>query len=446
MRGQLLAATSEAYEAARRIHNHRFDRHPALIARCLNADDIRLAVVLAQELELAIAVRSGGHGSAGHGTSEGGLLIDLSQMNHVVIDPLQRVAWAQPGATNGALVQAAAAHELATTTGTCASVGMGGSTLGGGIGWLMGRFGATVDNVLGFELVTARGELIAANTHEHPDLFWALRGGGGNFGVVTAITYRLHALGPVLGGPLIFPWGTAHEALRVYGEITRTAPDELLANAVCATITALGPALIVQPIYCGEELAVGERLLGPLRRLGPAVDLVAPRSYAEAYAMLSPKTTPGVASYDTAYSLRHLADAAVDALLACVLDRPSPRSAVVLHQVHGAATRVAPAATAFGLREPHFAILNVGAWLEGSGERERAWAHQARARMAPFSEQGVYVNFLGEESEAAVRGAYGSNYERLAAIKTRYDPANVFQRNQNIQPLQAGTRESEEIA
>jgi FAD/FMN-containing dehydrogenase len=434
MRGELFTPDAAIYETARRIHNQRFNERPALIARCLSAHDVALAIGLAREQGLEIAVRSGGHSMAGHSVSAGGLLIDLSQLNQITIDPLQRIARVQPGATNGQLVQAAAAHGLATTTGTCATVGMGGSTLGGGIGWLMGRFGATVDNVLAFEVVTVEGAIITASARKHPDLFWALRGGGGNFGVVTAITYQLHPLGPVLGGAAIFPMAAAPLALRIYREITSTAPDELLAQAVLASIPDFGPALIVQAVFAGEDLEVGERLLALLRRCGPAIDLIAPRAYAEAYMMLTPPILPAAAWCDTAYTLRRPSDAALDDLLATALERPTPLSVVSIHQIHGAATRVAPDATAFALREPHYAVANTGVWLEGGGEAETAWARQAKTRMAPHACSGLYVNFLGDEGERAVREAYRENYSRLAAIKASYDPDNLLHRNQNILP------------
>jgi FAD/FMN-containing dehydrogenase len=311
---------------------------------------------------------------------------------------------------------------------------MGGSTLGGGIGWLMGRFGATVDNVLAFEVVTAESAIITASAAEHPDLFWALRGGGGNFGVVTAITYQLHQLGPVLGGPAIFPISAAPLALRIYREITSTAPDELLAHAVLTSIPDFGSALLVQAVYSGEDLQAGQLLLAPLRRLGPTIDLIAPRAYAEAYMMLTPPSLPGAAWCDTAYALRQFSDAALDELLATALERPTPLSVVSIHQVHGAATRVAPDATAFALREPHYTVTNTGRWLAGNGEADTAWARQAKARMAPHASSGLYVNFLGDEGEGAVREAYRGNYNRLATVKASYDPINLFHRNQNIQP------------
>jgi len=312
---------------------------------------------------------------------------------------------------------------------------MGGSTLGGGIGWLMGRFGATVDNVLAFEIVTAEGQLITASADEHPDLFWALRGGGGNFGVVTEITYRLHQLGPVLGGVTIFHLATAPLVLRLYRELTNTAPDELMAHTVMADVPDFGPAMIVQAVYSGTDRAEGQRLLAPLRRFGPpAIDLIDTRSYADLYMMLTPPIPPGAMYHDTAYTLKQPSDAALDDLLATAQERPSPLTFVNVHQFHGVAARVAPDTTALALREPHFAIVNIGMWLEGTGQAETTWTANAKARMARHASSGLYVNFLGEEGEDAVRASYRSNYDRLAVIKAAYDPDNIFHRNQNIKP------------
>ena len=434
MRGELLAPGAADYHAARRLVNGRYNSHPALIARCRSTADVAHAVVFAREHGLEIAVRSGGHSMAGHSSGDGVMMIDLSQMRQIDIDPISRVARVQPGATNGELVVATQAYGLATTTGTCATVGMGGSTLGGGIGWLMGRFGMTIDNVLAFELVTAEGAIITASADEHPDLFWALRGGGGNFGVVTTITYQLHQLGTVLGGMAIFHLSAAPLALRMYRQLTSTAPDELLAHVVLATVPNVGPALIVQVVYSGEDLAEGERVLAPLRRFGPAIDLIAPRSYAELYMMLTPPLPPGAAFYDTAYTLKQPSDAALEELIACVAERPSPMALINIHQVHGAATRVAADATAFALREPHYAVAHIGMWLEGDGAPETVWSQRSHARMAPFASPGLYVNLLGDQGAGAVRESYRANYDRLAAIKGRYDPDNTFRRNQNIRP------------
>jgi FAD/FMN-containing dehydrogenase len=312
---------------------------------------------------------------------------------------------------------------------------MGGSTLGGGIGWLMGRFGMTIDNVVGFEMVSAEGDVLTITSDEHPDLFWALRGGGGNFGVVTAFTYRLHPVGTVLGGAAIIPMAAAPAALRLYRDLTGAAPDELLTHAVLATIPDFGPAMILQACYSGEDLAEGERVLAPLRRSGlVAIDAIAPRSYAELYMMLTPPLPPGAAFYDAAYALRRPGDDALDALAEVAQGRPTPLTLINIHQVHGVATRVAPDATAFALREPHYAIVNIGMWLEGAGAEETRWAREGQGRMAPFASSGLYVNFLGDEGDDAIRAAYRANYDRLAAIKGLYDPGNVFRRNQNIRP------------
>jgi FAD/FMN-containing dehydrogenase len=435
MQGELLTPEMAGYDKARRLVNPRFDRRPALIARCRTSQDVAAAVLFARDHDLEIAIRSGGHSVPGHSVGEGVMMIDLSPMKAIDIDPTRRIARVQPAVTNGELVVATQAYGLSTTTGTCATVGMGGSTLGGGIGWLMGRFGATVDNVLAFEVVTAEGQVITASAEQHPELFWALRGGGGNFGVVTEITYRLHPLGPVFGGMALFHLPAAPLALRMYRELTRTAPDELMAHAVLADVPDFGPAMIVQAVYSGENLAEGERLLAPLRRFGPpAVDLIDTRSYADLYMMLTPPIPPGASWADTAYSLAQPSDAALDDLVVTAQERPSPLAIINIHQFHGAATRIAPDATALALREPHFEVVNIGMWTAGTGEAETIWTWSAKARMAPHAGSGVYVNFLGEEGEGAIRASYRGNYARLMAIKADYDPDNIFRRNQNIKP------------
>ena len=434
--GELLQFGDIGYETARRLVNARFDRRPSLITRCRTTQDVAHAVIFAREHDLEIAVRSGGHSVPGYSVSDGGMMIDLSQMNQIRVDPVHGTARVQPGATNGDVVHATQQYGLATTTGTCATVGMGGSTLGGGIGWLMGRFGMTIDNVLACEVVTADGHICTASADEHPDLFWALRGGGGNFGIVTALTYQLHPLGQVLGGMAIFHLAAAPLALRLYRHITSGAPDELVAHAVLTTVPEFGPALIVQACYSGADLGEGERVLAPLRRFGPpAIDLIAPRNYVELYMMLTPPIPPGAYWHDTAYALRQPSDAALDELVACALDQPSPFTFVDCHQFHGAATRVAADATAFALREPHYAVINIGMWLEGTGMAETRWTQRAHARMQPFASRGLYTNFLGDEGEETIRDAYRANYNRLAVIKHHYDPDNVFHRNQNIRPV-----------
>ena len=435
MQGELLTPDTAGYHTTRQLANLRHERRPAMIARCQISRDVSAAVAFAHEHDLEIAVRSGGHSIPGHSAGDGGMMIDLAQMKAIKIDPVRRIARVQPGVTNGELVLATQKYGLSTTTGTCATVGMGGSTLGGGIGWLMGRFGATVDNVLAFEVATAAGELITASADEHPDLFWALRGGGGNFGVVTEFTYQLHQLGPVLGGVAIFHQAAAPLVLRMYRELTHSAPDELMAHTVMADVPDFGPAMLVQAVYSGTNLAEGERLLAPLRRFGPPpIDLIDTRSYADLYMMLTPPIPPGAMYHDTAYSLKQPSDAALDDLFATAQERPSELTFINVHQFHGAAARVAPDATALALREEHFSIVNIGMWLDGTGAAETIWTQNAKARMTPHASAGLYVNFLSDEGEGAIRASYRSNFDRLAAIKAAYDPDNIFHRNQNIKP------------
>lgn len=433
--GTVLTAGHAEYDSARRLVNAYFDAYPTLIVRCQTAYDVAAAVVFAREYDLEIAVRSGGHSVSGFSTVNGGILIDLSQMKNIEINPQACIAHIQPGATNGDVVLATQAYGLATTTGTCASVGMGGSTLGGGIGWLMGRFGATVDNVLAFEVVTADGEILTANAQQHPDLFWALRGGGGNFGIVTNITYKLHALGKVFGGMLVFHQAAATLVLRMYRELTANAPDELLAHAVLTTVPDFGPAIIIQAVYSGENLEEGERLLAALRGFGPpAIDTVGVHSYADLYMMFSPPEMPGAQWHETAYSLVQPGDEALDTIVAIAQSSPTPFTLINLHRVHGAATRVAPDATAFALREPHYAVLNGAGWFEGNGLVEKGWVEAARQRMRPYAHAGLYSNFLTDEGEQGIRESYRSNYQRLAWIKAKYDSENIFHRNVNIKP------------
>ncbi|MBC8074443.1 MAG: BBE domain-containing protein, partial [Chloroflexales bacterium] len=289
-------------------------------------------------------------------------------------------------------------------------------------------------SVLAFELVTAGGELLTSSAHENPDLFWALRGGGGNFGVVTAITYQLHPIGTVLGGMLIFPLELAAPALHAYQTVSDAAPDELIMHAIVASPPQLGTVLVIQACYSGDDLSEGERVLAPLRAVGPVADMLKPMAYADLVMMLTPPLVPGVSYAETAYSLPTLTDDAINALIGCAAAKSSPFSSIVIHQVRGAASRIAPDATAFALREPHLAICNIAGWMGGPAAPHVAWAEQALAAMQPFASRGLYVNFMAHAGEGEVRDAYRANYARLVEIKAIYDPTNVFRRNQNIKP------------
>ena len=433
--GQLIRPGDAAYEQARRLWNGRVNKYPALIARCHTAQDVVATVNFARDHNLAVAVRGGAHNSNGFATINNGLVIDLSPMKEIQVDPTNRTARAEPGLTFGEFSRAVQAYGLATTTGVCASTGISGATLGGGAGWLMSKYGLAIDNVLSFELVTADGRLLKASPTENPDLFWALRGGGGNFGIVTAIEYQLHPLGQVLAGMVIHPLANAKQVLRFYRDFSSASPDNVTAYAFLVTVPDVGPAVIIMAGYFGDNLAEGERLLAPLRQFGPPLaDLIQPMAYSDLLALLDPIAPEGRNYYEPAYSIRQLSDEALEALITWAGKKTSPFSAILIHHIHGAATRIAPDATAFALREPHYMVIHVAAWDDGPDDAHLAWARTSFAAMQPFASRGLYVNFIFGQEEEAVQESYRANYARLAALKQKYDPANFFRLNQNIKP------------
>lgn len=436
LEGEMLTPEHPHYETARRIWNGHIDRRPALIVRCRAARDAALAVEFARRHQLPLAVRGGGHNTAGLAVAEGGLMLDLSPLKGLQIDPARRVVRAESGLTLGEFVPALAAHGLVTTTGTCAGTGLGGSTLGGGIGWLAGKYGMAIDNVLAFELVTADGRLRRASADEYPDLFWALRGGGGNFGVVTAIEYRAHVLGQVLGGMLVYPLGEAAGLLRRYCELLATAPDELGALAILTTLPGAGPVLMIQLCYAGVDLARGVALITPLRAAAqPLLDTITPMAYGDFFMAYTPPVPDGRCYYDSACALAEpLSEEAIQALIASAERFSSPLSSIVLHNLRGAAARVAPTATAFALRTAHQMVVYAAGWEQGDGAGHINWAEQALSAMRPFADEGLYVNFMNVATESEVRAAYAANYARLIALKAEYDPHNLFRLNQNIPP------------
>ncbi len=436
--GDLVIPGDPDYDEIRRLWNGAVDKRPAVIVRCMAAPDVIKAVNFARTFNLPIAVRGGGHNAVGLALCDDGVVIDLSPMKQVQVDPARRVARAEPGLTIGEFTRILEPYGLLTPTGTCSGTGIAGSTLGGGIGWLTGKYGMAVDNVLALELVTAQGELVRASASENSELFWGLRGGGGNFGVVTAIEYRLHPVGKVLVGQVLYPRTNGPELLRFYRDFSSGAPDEIIAYCSLITLPEIGPAMVITACYCGEDLAEGERLLAPLRQAGtPLMEQVRPMNYTELIALLDHTAPDGRKYADTAYCLAEPSDDALDAMLACADTMTSPFSAIVIHHVNGAATRVAPDATAYALRVPHYAIVNSAAWEDGSPELHLQWTRTALARMRPFINLGLYVNFMGEGSESAIRDAYQGNYARLAKLKLQYDPTNCFRRNQNIKPTVA---------
>ena len=446
-RGRLIGADDADYHRARAVWNGAIDRRPRLIARCLGAGDVVAAVRYAREHDLEIAIRGGGHNVAGTAVCDDGIVIDLSAMRAVRVDPQGRRAWVQGGALWGDVDQETQAHGLATTGGIVSHTGVAGLTLGGGIGWLMRRHGLTVDNLLAADVVTANGERLRVSEDEHPDLFWALKGGGGNFGVVTAFEFRLHPVGPtVMAGPILWDASDAGKVLRCYRDYIGDAPDELGTVVRFGTAPPLAaipehlhwrPVLILATCYAGPA-EDAERVLRPLRAFGaPLLDLVGPKPYTGFQGSIDSTVPHGWHYYWKSTFLPELRDDLIDVLVRHAFSAASPRSYVALFHLQGAVSRVAEGATAFGNRRATHAITLDGVWRPGEdfGDRDTAWTREFFAALGPFGE-GVYVNFLGgDEGPARVREAYGDSiYDRLAGVKAAYDPDNVFHHNQNIRP------------
>ena len=427
------------YDDARTIWNRMIDRRPALIARCAGADDVIAAVRFAREHDLLISVRGGGHNVTGHAVCDGGLMIDLSPMKATRVDPKTCVLRAEPGLTWKELDTATQAHGLATTGGIVSTTGVAGLTLGGGHGWLMRKHGLACDNVSAVEMVTADGQRLRASAQEHPELFWGVRGGGGNFGVVTAFEFRLHPLATILGGFLLFPLTRARDVLDAYRDCALTAPDELTVAVLITTWHDGTPVIAVAVCHSGE-VAVGERLVRPLRALGsPILDAVRPMAYGELQTMFDATNPPGAWYYKTGYLDGAKVQGApfVDALIAHAdFPSPSPLSRIVIEHLGGAMARVPADATAFVHRAAPFDLIVIaGGFPPDATEKNVRWARETSAAMGAFMSGAAYVNYLGADaSRDAVRAAYGPAYDRLVALKDRYDPDNVFRLNQNIRP------------
>jgi len=441
--GEVIRPAHDDYEAARRVRNLSVDRHPALIARAADAADVIRAVTFARDHQLPLAVRSGGHSLAGHGTVDGGLVIDLSNMRGISIDPERRVAWAQPGLTWGAYAEAANAYSLATSAGDTASVGVGGLTLGGGIGWMVRKQGLTIDNLLSVEMVMADGRLLRASADEYPDLFWAVRGGGGNFGVATAFQFRLQPAGIVVGGATVYP--ATVNVLRAWAEFVVQAPDELtsIVFVMPAPPAPFVPAdqvgklvALVGVVYAGD-LATGEAAIAPLRRLGrlaPIADITAPMPYPGIFQLTSEATRPALQSVRSGFA-NALSDTMLESIVEHGTRMPEASGLIQLRGLGGAMARVPVDATAFAHRDKAYMVTVVGTGSSSAEfERQRAWAHDLWSVLYPHT-SGAYMNFLEDEGQSRIREAYAPRaYERLAAIKRQYDPANVFHLNQNIRP------------
>ena len=439
--GPVLSPADAGYEEARRVHNGMIDRRPALIARCNGTADVQAAVRFARARGLEIAVRGGGHNVAGNAVCEGGLMIDLSAMRGVHVDPRARRARAQGGATWADYNRETQRHGLASTGGVGSTTGVGGLTLGGGLGWLMGKHGMAVDCLRSVELVTATGEVVRASADEHPDLFWAVRGGGGNFGVATWLEYEVYAVGPtVTGGLVAHPFAVARDVLRFYRDFTKSLPDELTAFAgLLHAPDGSGTKLAAIMVCHAGSPEAGAAAVAPVKRFGsPVMDVIGPMPYAAVNTLFDPGFPRGALNYWKSSFLSTLDDAAIDAMIARFAAAPSPMSGLLLEHFHGAATRVGPTDTAFPHRSVGYNFLAVGEWTDPAATTANvAWTRGAYDAMAPHFAAGRYANYLNsdEVTEAgAVSAAFGPNGKRLRELKQKYDPDNVFHLNQNIKP------------
>jgi FAD/FMN-containing dehydrogenase len=444
--GAVLEPGDDGYEAARHIWNGGIKRRPAVIARCMGTADVMAAVRFAREREMAVAVRGGGHAVAGHALCEDGLVIDLSQMIGVRIDPIMGTVRAQGGCLWRHVDHETQAFGLAVTGGIVTHTGIGGLTLGGGIGHLMRRFGLAIDSLLSCDVVTADGEFLVASEAEHPDLFWGLRGGGGNFGIVTSFQYQLHSVGPiVLAGVLAWPMAEAAEVLRILREFAAEAPDEvgIMANLRLAPALPVFPEeLWGQPVvalivcYTGS-IKEGEEVLRPLREFKtPVVDAVGPKPYVAHQALFDPAYPHGRHYYWKSWKLPPLSDSAIEVIIEQAKAISSPLSAIPIFTLGGAVARVADDATAFSGRSSAHDINFVASWLpdDPEPERHKAWARTAWEAMRPYA-QGVYVNFLSDEPSSQLQFSYGeAKYARLTSLKSKYDETNFFRFNHNIAP------------
>jgi FAD/FMN-containing dehydrogenase len=431
--GAVLAPGELDYDASRQVFNAMVDCRPALIARCATAADVAACVGFAQAHGLAVSARGGGHNVSGKAVVDGGLMIDLSPMKGCRVDPVRRMARAEPGLTLAEFDQECQAFGLATTMGAVSPTGIAGLTLGGGFGWLCGKHGLACDNLLSVDIVTADGRLHTASPSEHPDLFWAVRGGGANVGVVTSFEYRLHEVAPVLGGGIVFPFAKAKRVLAFYDEFARGCPDELCVNAALWIAADGVPVVGIAVAWCGT-LDLGERVLEPLRGFEtPLADIIAPMRYVDRQRTSDSFFPRGRRHYWKAGWQRRLTPAAIDVMIEFAARRPSPYTRLSLQQMHGAAARVPPTATAFAHRHDQWEVQILSQWLDAADDEPNIrWARECHAALEPHLDRGVYVNSLGDDESDRVSAAYGSNYERLAAIKAIYDPANFFRSNQNV--------------
>ncbi len=445
-RGDVVLHSDAAYDEVRQIWNAMINRRPALIARCTSSEDIVQAVNLARKQNLAVSIRGGGHNIAGNAVCDDGLVIDLSLMKGVRVDPNARIAKVEPGCTLADFDAAAQVHGLATPLGINSTTGVAGLTLGGGFGWLSRKYGMTVDNLLSADVVTADGGQVHASETKNADLFWGLRGGGGNFGIVTSFEFQLHPVGPgVLSGLIAFPFDQAKSVLTQFARFTETMPDDLNVWMVTRKAPPLpflradvhGKEIVALALCYAGNPAEGEKLIAPLRRFGTAHgEHVGVQPYTAWQKAFDPLLTPGARNYWKSHNFSRLSDGAINAIIEYAGKLPSPQCEIFVGVIGGQAARVAPEAMAYSSRDANY-VLNVHGRWESAAADERCigWAREFFAKSQPFASRGAYINFLTQDEGDRIAFAYGTTYNRLVELKKKYDPTNFFRMNQNIKPV-----------
>ncbi len=436
--GDLISAGDPGYEDARRVWNGNIDRRPALVARCRGVADVRHAVSFAGEEGLLVSLRGGGHSIPGYGTNDGGLVIDLSAMKGIRLDPDARTARAEGGVLWREFDRETQEFGLATTGGTVSNTGIAGLTLGGGLGWLMGKHGLTVDNLISADVVTADAEFHSVSADREPDLFWALRGGCGNFGVVTSFQYRVHPVGEILGGMVVYPLDQAADVARFYRDLCPTLPDEAEAHLGFLTEPQAGVPVVAMALGYNGPLDEGEKVLAPARQFGqPLADLVGPMPYVVRQTLLDePTARNGLHRYWRSAFAEQLSDQFIDAAVDAASGFSSPMSFILFFYMHGAATRVPVADTAFSARRVQWDVDVMGQWDNpAESDRHITWVRATWDKMAPSLEEGAYINHVAaDDPPEKVPASYGSNLNRLRQLKAQYDPTNLFRLNPNITP------------
>ena len=445
-RGEVLLAADADYDEVRQIWNAMIDRKPALIARCTSPEDVVQAVEFARKHSLLVSIRGGGHNIAGNAVCDGGLMIDLSLMKSVQVDPATRRASVEPGCTLADVDAAVQAHGLATPLGINSTTGVAGLTLGGGFGWLSRKFGMTIDNLLSAEVITADGRQLHASATENADLFWGLRGGGGNFGVVTRFEFQLHPVGPdVLSGLIVFAFDQAKLVLTRFARFTETMPDELSVWMVTRKAPPLpflpedvhGKEMVALALCYAGDPKEGERLIEPLRGFGTVLgEHIGVQPYVAWQQAFDPLLSKGARNYWKSHNFSQLSDGAIDAIIEYAGKLPSPQCEIFIGTIGGQTARVAPEAMAYSSRDANY-VMNVHGRWESAGEDERciAWAREFFTKSQPFASSGAYINFLTQDETDRIAFAYGATYDRLVELKKKYDPTNLFRMNQNIKPV-----------